>query len=682
MSSSPDYSSENSASQSPPSGKIRLALILSGTLSLIVALAVGWRFSNADAMRSPSEVQSETQPQFLTQTPSIQPQPSPTPTFKVPQPVENQVVMGNLRHQSKNSTPNPDQLTTIPESKTPINSTPSPTQTPSKNYSTNTVQNPGENPKPQTNIFPKASSVNQNKTLNNTHLNDSFSPDYLRAKIEPEKFTMAQTKPEIQVEPEPDKSPPDPSAVKLRLRDTIFLALENNRTIKNQYLERIVQQQDLAVAEDKFVPDFTPRIALDWQNLEQGGTTNTTSGLVLSAQLEMKIPTGGELNLGWEGQRENRSGDNLDGQNNNIFRQNLELSFRQPLLRGGGIDLNQASIKIARIDETINLLDLKLTLIDQITDAILAYRRLLQAQEQLKIEQNSLEIAQQQVENTQVLIDAGRQARVDLVPVINRVANQEISVLDAENNLQQQRLTLLEILDLEQNLNIIAVEEITSVESQSLNFEMTKQLALENRPDYLKAKLDLERSQFELQVAENNRRWNIDLSTNVNRELAPDIVEDRTEVRAGIELRKTLGNRNIERDFQRSRVDLLQAENNLDEEFQEIEIELQNRIRDVNDNFRKLQLTQRATELAEQQFRNEEDKVKLGVGNSSVVDLVRFQEDLGRARNNELNAKIDYLNSITELNQVVGTTLETWNITIEQNIEEIDPNSISNYPNE
>lgn len=461
----------------------------------------------------------------------------------------------------------------------------------------------------------------------------------------------------------PDSKQPE---IALRLRDTVILALENNRTIKNQYLERIVQRQDLAVAEDKFVPDFTPEVSVTWRNLDQGGTSNITNGLELSAQLELRIPTGGEFDLGWTGRRENRRGSGLSNDNRNILRQNLELSFRQPLLNGAGVDVNRASVKIARIDETINLLDLKLTLINQITTAILAYRRLLQAQERVKIELNSLEIAQQQVENTQVLIDAGRNARVDLIPVKTRVANQEVSVLTAENNLKQQQLELLEVLDLEQGLNLVASEEVKSVEPQPLDLELIRSQAFENRPDYLKAQLTVERSEFELLVAENERRWNIDLSASLNHDPAPNIIDDRTEFRAGVLLSKTLGDLTLEQRFKRRQINLKQAKNDLDEEIQRIEIAVENGVRDVQSNFRKVQLAERATQLTEEQFKNEEEKVKLGVGRSSIVDLVRFQEDLVRARNEELNTKIDYLNSITTLNQDLGTTLEKWQITLKR----------------
>ncbi|MET0114033.1 MAG: TolC family protein, partial [Limnospira maxima] len=66
-----------------------------------------------------------------------------------------------------------------------------------------------------------------------------------------------------------------------------------------------------------------------------------------------------------------------------------------------------------------------------------------------------------------------------------------------------------------------------------------------------------------------------------------------------------------------------------------------------------------------QELNNEEEKIRLGVGNTSVVDLVRFQDDLVNAQNAELNAKIDYLNSLTELDRILGTTLERWDIIVE-----------------
>ncbi len=452
--------------------------------------------------------------------------------------------------------------------------------------------------------------------------------------------------------------------IELTLREVVILALENNRTIKNQYLERIIQKQDLIVAEDKFAPDLTPNVSLEWENLQQGNITSVTNGLSLAARVVMLLPTGGEINFGWEGRGEQRDGPGFNGSDDDELRQNLELSVRQPLLRNGGIEVNRASIEIARIDDKINILDLKSTLIDQITAAIFAYRQLIQAQERLKIEMSSLKIARQQVENTQALIDAGRRARVDIIPVKTRVANQEVNLLEAENSLRQRQFNLLEVLDIDPSVIIIA-SDIQAVEPQLFAVEEIKEVALENRPDYLSAKLNIEKAKFALKVAENQRKWNIDLEASVSHDPAPNIIEERTEFRAGLNLTKNLGDRSLERDFKQRQVELLQAENNLNEEIQQIVIDVENSIREVQENFRRVELARRATELAEEQLSNQEQRVKLGVSNTSIVDLVQFQEALGQARNDELNAKIEYLNALTDLEQTIGTTLEAWNIILE-----------------
>lgn len=504
----------------------------------------------------------------------------------------------------------------------------------------------------QNSVIPK-----DNNFLVSLQLPQNFSDTTL---FKPQQ-SVAQTAPSLPILPSTSEIS-ELDGVELTLRDVIILALENNRTIKNQYLERIVQREELAVAEDKFNPDFTPELAIEWVNLNQGTRTDTTQGLDLSARMVVKIPTGGEINLGWLGRGQQEA---LDGfADRDGLRQNLELSFRQPLLRGAGQKVNRASIEVARLNENINLLRLKTILIDQITETTFAYRQLLQAQRRVLIAQQSLAIAQQQVQNTQILIEAGRLARAELITVQTRVADQEVAVLEAFNNFKQQQLNLLQLLDIDEEVDII-VSDTLEIMPPNFDEQIIQQLALENRPRYLVAKLDLERAKTELIVAENNRRWNIDLTAQLFHEPTSNITTNRTDSRAGISFSKTLGDRNIELEFQRRRVDVLQAENNLTEEFQNININLEQRLQDIQDNFKKVELARRVVELTEQQLRNEEEKVKLGVPGASVVNLVDFQSQLTNARNNELNAIIDYQNALTNLAQTLGTTLEAWDVTIE-----------------
>ena len=498
-------------------------------------------------------------------------------------------------------------------------------------------------------------------------IENSMTPLNLTAN-RPQYQRITQQPPEVQ------PSPPVPvvteiDGVELTLNDVIILGLENNRTIKNQYLDRIVQRQDLIVAEDKFNPNFTPNLSINWSDITQGNSTVMTNGLRLSAGLVIKIPTGGELSMSWVGQRQQQNYQGSGGSDRDVLRQNLELTFKQPLLRGAGQRVNRADIEIARITETINLLDLKSTLIDKTTEIIISYRRVLQAQEEVKIDLQALENAKKTVENTQFLIDAGRIAKAELITVQSQVADQEIALLSSRNNLRQRRLDLLELLDIDEDVNIIASQNL-EIQPPTLDIDRIRQSILEHQPSYLKAKLNLENAKTQLVIDENKRRWNIDLETVVRHDPAPYANNNKTQLSAGLTFSKALGDRSIERDFQRSRVDVLKLENDLKETIQKVNTEVTKNLQDIELNFKKVELSRRATNLAELQLSNEVEKIKLGFQGRRLLDLVDFQSKLNEAQNNELNAKIEYLNALTNLDKSLGITLDNLGITLEQQPEQ------------
>ncbi|MEP6515933.1 TolC family protein [Microcoleus vaginatus] len=493
--------------------------------------------------------------------------------------------------------------------------------------------------------------------------------------VQPESIVISEAppNPEITAEPIPENSQEptiqqqfiaDELGVELTLPEVVFLGLENNRDIKNQYLERIAQKQDLAVAEGLFVPIFTPRLSVSSIPLRNGGRVATTGEVDLSAQVSVKIPTGGNISFVWsgkQGQDANGFGINSEGS----LSQNLRLNFTQPLLRGAGVAVNRAPIEIARLSEKRNILSLKGTLIETITSVILTYRELIKAQERVKISQSSLEIARQQLEITQVLIEAGILAKVEIFTSEKAVADQEVTVLASEEQLKKARLALLQILDLDRNLNITARED-AAVQTNPLDFYKILPLALSNSPDYLQVQLDREIAKYNLLVAENNRQWQVDLNASINNNNnATNLSDSSSDLRVGLVLTREFGKRGIERDFQNSRIKLLQAENILKESNQKLEVGVRNAIRDINLNLKQVELAQRSSELAQKQLEIEQEKRRLGVGSSRSIEIVTFQKELIEARNAELNARIAYFNALTNLDKIIGTTLETWQVRIE-----------------
>lgn len=459
---------------------------------------------------------------------------------------------------------------------------------------------------------------------------------------------VAQTHSETVPRPESARELP------LALNDAVTLALANNREIKNAYLERIAQRADLAVAEGTFIPKLTPRVegrVLGDGNdrIERAATT-----LDLGANISIKIPTGAELSVNW--------GTNFHSLNSNLDRrslgQQISLNLKQPLLRNAGVAVNTADLQKARLTEEINVLDLRKTLEGTIANVVFAYRNLLQNQGRVTIEEAALESAKALVERDRALIEAGRIARVDLIQSQAQVANVEVRLVEARNAVERARLELINLLDVDRNLKVVALAQ-PEIEPAEIDPESLQRFMLVNQPDYLQSQLEVERSKLSLLQAENNRRWNLDLEANVGEDL-----ENRTDFRAGLIFSRQLDNREIERDFERSRINLLKAENSLAGLEDNLQIELADRLRDIDLSFQQVELARQARELAERNLAIEQER--RAFGRSDIFQIVRLQDDLVNAQNAELNATINYLNAVTRLDRTIGNTLNTWGVSISE----------------
>jgi len=173
----------------------------------------------------------------------------------------------------------------------------------------------------------------------------------------------------------------------MTLAACVFLAVRHNRGIESAYLDRVVQKFDLKVAEDEFIPDLTITPSIKHQSTGDGENRTYTNSGDISAAVTQKLPTGAQFSFTWD----NTTGRTDDGDvASDTYGSSWQLSFEQPLLKGRGIDVNTVSLKTARINEQLNVLSLKSTISDIITNAIVAYRSFIQAKEQLEITRRSV----------------------------------------------------------------------------------------------------------------------------------------------------------------------------------------------------------------------------------------------------------------------------------------------------
>jgi outer membrane protein len=447
----------------------------------------------------------------------------------------------------------------------------------------------------------------------------------------------------------------------LTLKETVALVLRHNRAIESAYLNRILEKFDLKVAQDEFQPDLT--LSATTTAIRQADNETMTGQI--GAEFSLKVPTGGQLGLEitqtmiepWESFDES-------------FANDLVLSFRQPLLRGSGVDVNMASQLIAERQEHKNILTLKQTLIDTLTQTIYTYRSFLLAQRRIDITLLSLARSQKLLEVNRALIAAGRMAEVDIIQAETDLANQELELRNNQNTAEQAQLSLLQLLDIDKHTMIDPIEPIT-VKPVNLNIAQLQYQALERRTDYLQALLELENAKTRLLLAENQQLWELDVIATYNIGTANDdwlesqiaagrLQEGDYSVELG--LRIPFGDLPRERELVAAQMTLHQANLNVQELKDNIELDILDAVRNIHIKWEQVKLAQRARELSKKQLDIELEKLKAGRLNN--FQMVIFQNDLIQAENSEISAKIDYLNALTNLDALLGTTLERWGVNI------------------
>ncbi|WP_254684352.1 TolC family protein [Edaphosphingomonas haloaromaticamans] len=447
---------------------------------------------------------------------------------------------------------------------------------------------------------------------------------------------------------------PSGQPVPLTLAETVALGLRDNRTIKSAYLQRVAQKFDLFVAGTLFLPKLN--LSADIAHQRVGGTTFNTSSV--GAAGTWLTPIGTRVQFSWDRRDQLDSGrtDHSD---------TAALSFTQPLLRGAGTKVNMAPVRIARLQEEINKLSLKSTVIDTVTGIIQAYRRLSQAQSQVELAELSLERTRDLLETNRALIAAGRMAAADIVQTESGVANQEVAVLQARQQLASAQLALLQLLAVDPRTNVVAADE-PDAEQADIDLDRVVDLGLSSRVDILGQRLALEQTRIDLAVARNNRLWDLSIGGSVSRQRVDDPILGRldppTDHNVGVQLSIPIGDFSYRQREIGATTSLRTAELRYQDLTQSVETQIRDAVQTVEASWQQLAAARRARALAARALELQQEKLK--VGRASNFEVLSFQADLRTADTQELTARIGYLNALTSLDQQIGNTLETWRISL------------------
>jgi len=487
----------------------------------------------------------------------------------------------------------------------------------------------------------------------------------------------------------------------LTLEDTILRTLKNNYGVAIQILNPEIASYSVAKAKEIFLPTLSfgysdrSNVSASYSWLEQVGRTIADYSNY-DASVSQLIPFGGTLTASWIGYK---SESNARFQTvNPRYGSTLRFEYTQPLLRNFGNKITRNEILVSENAYMKSGTDLEKTISDIIYVVEEAYWNLAYSLENLKVRQQSLQLAQDLLAKNQRAVEVGTLAPIEILSAQAEVATREADILSAEaevKNNEDRLRTIINLPDEEMRLALpIRPADKVRFEESQVNVDEALLMAMQNRPELKSLKIDLSTRDLDLGFAKNQLLPRLDLTASY---YSPGVAGDQIlylndDPLTGVIVGKVPGSpSNALKDsfdfkynnwflgltldiplntiFSRAAVDqanlnLEQATLRLKNQEQLIYLEIRNGVRTAETNYKRVQSYRVARELAEKKLQAEEEKLKVGLSTNFFV--LTYQRDLSNARIQELRSIVDYVISVASLEKATGTNLKSKNISVDQ----------------
>ena len=496
---------------------------------------------------------------------------------------------------------------------------------------------------------------------------------------------------------------PDAPIVRLSLQEVIQRAAANNKEARVAGYEPAIEETRQVEAEARFDPAFFLNGSYEVQRIlsPQGGQEanpfsprefRTLSGQTGIRQL---LPTGAQTEWSYRVQsiQGNQPGgfqfipdqDDEDAEAfsfQNYYLSELLLRVTQPLLRDFGTEVNQARITISRNTRRVSFLQFRLTLEEQLFEAERTYWELVQAEMEVRIQQdlldrsidtyrilesrfvNGLDVSRVQVSQAQAFVEAQRavllraRSRVkDLSDAIKRLMNDEafpvagpVTVLGADTPLVEQiDFNLADQIDTAMDNRPELGQQIARIRNAEITEEVGRnnllpQLNFTGSISFQGAGLDVG------QAIKDQRQWE-DISSSL-----------------GLEFEIPIGNRAARAIYRRVQLQRLQAITQYKNLIDIVSQEVVTSLRDVNTSWDVIVQRRQARFAAADSLLAIQQRAEAGEALTPTFVQLQLdaQERLAREQAQEAAAIRDYNVAISRLERAKGTLLRYNNVVMEE----------------
>jgi outer membrane protein len=467
-----------------------------------------------------------------------------------------------------------------------------------------------------------------------------------------------------------------PTTLKVTADEAVRMALENNLGVKADRLGPQVETYNVAAARAAYGFTFVSQTFTNSSSNLSGDFLNsgtlTNENLRTNGGIQQLVPWGGgRYTVGMDASR--RSSNSPTDSFTPALNSTFSGSYVQPLLRNLRIDQTRQNIMVSEKRQENADIQLRQQLTQTTRQVRNAYFNLVNAIGAYEVAQQSLELAQTAYKNNQRRVEVGTMAPIDIVQAEAEVASTEEQVIVTQGNIQsaQDALRILVMNPSQPDFWTTRLEpaERPTLTPQAIDVDAAIKNALTNRTDLLTTRKQLEISDVNIRYQRNQKLPSIDLTAaystvgyggtqrEFDRSSFEPIIINQTVRSFGESLRQAfandfktwsltfnvsypLGTSQADASLAATRLQREQLTTNLRDLETLIVAEVRDAARQVATSLKRVETTQKARQLAEQNLQAQEKRLAVGLGDT--FQMFQAQRDLTRQRNNELAAIISY----------------------------------------
>lgn len=448
----------------------------------------------------------------------------------------------------------------------------------------------------------------------------------------------------------------------LTLREAILLALRYNPNIQSTELDRIIQRYQLRLAYNAFELQYALAGTAQVEKSKYSGVGNAaTRSYFATPEFNLKTKLGGQFSLKMDNNIASVGG----------YNPLMNATYTQPLLRGFGRGVNEAGLLDAKDADWLSQLSLKQTVMDQVTEVITAYRALILSSHNFQNQRRQLADAKVIYANNDKRIAAGQLEPAGNIQQAYQVESISLMVEQAENEFATAAQALLQSIGLDPDMKLAVPDDVDVGHIDVPRLDTAIAAALKHNPQYLAMTMAITADERAYAVAKNQQLWQLDFTANAQTGTMTNVDANNRGVRgiyngqnttesAGVTLRIPLHDLDRRSQLIAAKIKLEKDRVNLLAAKRALMTTIKNIVSNLSSQAKQFELAKRQLSLAAKSYELEKKKQHAGI--SSALDVNNTQNQFIQAQSRLIGSKISYLNQLSALQRIMGTTLDAWKI--------------------